>query len=56
MIIYAVVFDDNRKELTGRDDGLSVDETVANKARDNWNSDVGGSETRLAAVVPMVVN
>ena len=54
MIVYAVVFVNNPKELAG-DPNLFTDQGEAEKARDQWNADVGACETRSAEVVSMTV-
>ena len=56
MKIFGLVFEDKKTELCTSDGGLFLEKSMAEKSRDNWNSDVGICVTRVVTVIPLEVN
>jgi hypothetical protein len=54
MIVHAVVFGDNQKELVG-DQSLFTDQREAMEVCDQWNANGSAFATRSATVVPLTV-
>ena len=55
MQIFAVVWERNPNLLLGGEKALFVNPGDANRARDDWNRDIGFCETKVAIVKPMTI-